>query len=213
VTDSAAAPAERQIDSVVFDLGGVLLDWNPRHLYRSIFRDDAATMERFLATVCTPAWNVELDRGHSFEAAVESLQQQFPEHHDHIAAYRARWIDMIGGTIDGTVEILELLAARDIALYALSNIPREGFDHASRKFPFFAHFRGALVSGDEGIIKPDPAIFRLLAQRFGLDPKRTLLIDDVPANAEGARSVRFHAHAFTTAQRLRDALAMLGVAL
>jgi 2-haloacid dehalogenase len=198
---------------VVFDLGGVLLDWNPRHLYRKVFAGDEEGMERFLATVCTSEWNLELDRGRSFEEAVAELQAAHPDHHEQIGAYRERWIEMIGGPIEGTVAIVEELHRAGVPLYALSNIHGESFLKARERFPFMQHFRGALVSGDERIIKPDPEIFRLLAQRFGLVPERTVFVDDVPANASGAASVGFHAHAFTTPEALRKDLIALGLPL
>ncbi len=197
----------------MFDLGGVLLDWNPRHLYRVLFGGDEAAMERFLGTVCTPAWNLELDRGRPFATAIEALQREHPTHAEHIAAYRERWIEMVRSPIAGTVAILEELHAHGVPLYALSNIGAESFAMARRRFPFMELFRGAIVSGDEGLLKPDPTIFRLLAQRYALDPAHTVFVDDVPANVEGAEAVGFHGHVFTSPDVLRAALVSLGLPL
>lgn len=199
------------VDAVVFDLGGVLFDWNPRHLYRRVFGGDEAAMERFLGEVCTSAWNIELDRGRSFAEAVAVLQAEHPAEAEHIAAYRERWIEMIGGTIPGTPEIVAELHAARMPLYALSNIARESFDKLCERFPLMAYFRGALVSGDERIVKPDPAIFRRLAERFDLTPERTLFIDDVAENVAGAESVGFIGHHFTGAAVLRARLTARGL--
>ena len=199
------------MEAVVFDLGGVLFDWNPRHLYRKVFGGDEAAMERFLGTVCTSAWNLELDRGRSFEEAIAELQAEHPGEAERIAAYRERWIEMIGGTVAGTPEILEELHEAGMPLYALSNIARESFDKLGERFPLMGRFRGAVVSGDERIIKPDPAIFRRLAERFGLAPERTLFIDDVAENVAGAESAGFLGHHFRRAAGLRGLLVELGV--
>jgi 2-haloacid dehalogenase len=199
------------VGAVVFDLGGVLFDWNPRHLYRRVFDGDEIAMERFLAAVCTPAWNLGLDRGRSFEEAIGTLRQEHPAEAERITAYRERWIEMIGGTIPGTPEILEELDAAGVPLYALSNIARESFDKLRAKFPLMQRFRGALVSGDERVIKPDPRIFQLLAERFTLTPERALFIDDVAENVAGAESVGFLGHHFTGAMGLRGRLRELGL--
>ena len=196
---------------MVFDLGGVLFDLNPRHLYRQLFGGDEGAMERFLATVCTPAWNLELDRGRSFEEAIFTLREEHPAEGERITAYRERWIEMIGGTVPGTAEILEELHETGVLLYALSNIARESFDKLVERYAFMAHFRGALVSGDERLLKPDPAIFRLLAERFRLVPQRTVFVDDVPANVAGAEEAGFRGHVFVGAEGLREALVEAGV--
>lgn len=194
------------IEAVVFDLGGVLIDWNPRHLYRSLFEDEAE-MEAFLRDVCSPAWNLEQDRGRPFAEAIELLSAEFPAYATLIAAYFERWPEMLRGPIDDTVEILrELRDAGRVRLFALTNWSAETFHHALERFSFLEWFDGIVVSGREGLVKPDPAIYRLLTDRYGLDPGRTLFIDDVERNVEGARTAGLQAIHFECPAALRREL-------
>jgi 2-haloacid dehalogenase len=188
--------------AVVFDLGGVLIDWDPRYLYRKLLADEAA-VEEFLATVCTPEWNAEQDRGRPFAEAVAELVERHPVHAAAIAAYHERWTEMLGGDIPGTVELLAELRAGGVPLYALTNWSAETFGSARERFAFLAWFDGVLVSGEERMIKPDPAIFRLLLDRFGLDPETTFYIDDSPANVAAAGRLGFDAVRFTGPGQLR----------
>jgi 2-haloacid dehalogenase len=188
--------------AVVFDLGGVLIDWDPRYLYRKLLADEAA-VEEFLATVCTPEWNDEQDRGRPFAEAVAELVERHPVHAAAIAAYHERWTEMLGGDIPGTVELLAELRAGGVPLYALTNWSAETFGSARERFEFLAWFDGVLVSGEERMIKPDPAIFRLLLDRFGLDPETTFYIDDSPANVAAAGRLGFDAVRFTGPGQLR----------
>ncbi|HEX5325465.1 MAG TPA: HAD family hydrolase, partial [Acetobacteraceae bacterium] len=153
----------------VFDLGGVLIDWNPRHLYRSLFPGDVAGMERFLAEICSPAWNLEQDRGRSWADATALLTAQHPEQAELIAAYRQRWHEMLRGPIEGSVAILAELKRAGVPLYALTNWSQETFPHALEQYDFLGWFEVIIVSGQERLVKPDPRIFRLLADRHGLD--------------------------------------------
>jgi 2-haloacid dehalogenase len=201
-----------EADAVVFDVGGVLIEWDPRHLYRKLFDGDHAAMERFLATVCTPAWNLEQDRGRPFAEAVAELSDRFPEHAALIAAYDERWDEMVPGPVHGGPEVLAELQAAGVACYGLTNFSTEKFRRARRRFPFLGSFDGVVVSGAEGVVKPEPAIFRCLARRYALDPARTLFVDDQPANVAAAENLGFRGHRFTTADRLRaelDALRLL----
>src|SRR5712691_7243123 len=154
--------AEPQRDSVVFDLGGVLIDWDPRHLYRKLFAADEAAMEHFLATVCTHEWNRGQDAGRSFAEGARLLKAEHPEKADLIDAYGARFDEMMAGPIAGSLEILAELRDRDTPLYALSNWSAETYPPAFDRFEFLRWFRGILVSGDVKVIKPDPRIFELL---------------------------------------------------
>jgi 2-haloacid dehalogenase len=199
------------INAVVFDLGGVLVDWNPRHLYRALFAGDEEAMEHFLATVCTPAWNAEQDRGRSFRDAVAMLQREHPHQADLIAAYFDRWGEMLRGTIAESVGILEELHAAAVPVFALTNWSAETFPLALERFSFLNLFQGVIVSGEEGVIKPDPRIFCLLVDRFGLAPDRTLFVDDVAANVEGALRLGFQAVRFTSPARLREELVERGL--
>ncbi|MGQ0675273.1 MAG: HAD family hydrolase, partial [Rhodospirillales bacterium] len=196
---------------VVFDLGGVLLDWNPRHLYRKLFMGDEAAMERFLATVCTQDWNERQDAGRGFAEAEEELIRDHPGKAELIRAWRARFPEMIPGAIAGTVEIVERLKVRGVPLYALSNWSRETFPPQRERFAFFAAFRGIVVSGEEGIIKPDPRIFELLFQRYGVAPGAAVFVDDNPANARAARALGMHGIHFRSPYALAQELAALGL--
>jgi 2-haloacid dehalogenase len=191
--------------AVVFDLGGVLIDWDPRYLYRKLLADEAA-VEGFLATVCTPAWNTEQDRGRPFTEGVAELVERFPAHAAAIAAYHERWPEMLGGDIGGTVELLAELREAGVPLYALTNWSAETFGFARERFEFLEWFDGVLVSGEERMVKPDPAIFRLLADRFGLDPAVTLYVDDTPGNVQAAGRLGFDAVQFTSPEQLRREL-------
>ena len=198
------------IDAVIFDLGGVLIDWNPRHLYRRLFADEAE-MERFLAEVCTPAWNLEQDRGRPWAVAIAELAARHPDKAELIAAYRGRWPEMLNGAIAGTVALLERLHDAGVPLYALTNWSAETFPYAERLFPFLDLFRGIVVSGRIGMVKPEPTIYRHALARFGLHPKRTLFIDDAPHNVEGARAVGLNAIRFEGAEALARDLARYGL--
>ncbi len=200
-------------DTVVFDLGGVLIDWNPRYLYRSLFRgpDAEAEMERFLATVCTLEWNAEQDRGRSAADATAELVARFPEHAELIAAYYGRWEDMLGEPIRGTVRIVDELRDRGYRLLALTNFSHETFPLARPRMAFLDHFDGLVVSGEEGVIKPEPAIFELLCERFDVDPARTFFVDDSPANVAAAAALGFDAVQFHSADQLRSDLADRGL--
>jgi len=172
--------------TVVFDLGGVLIDWNPRHLCRRLFGDEAA-MERFLAEVCTMRWNEQQDAGRSWDEAIATLSAQHSQHAGLIAAYRARWDEMLGGPLAPSVAVLDELRGRNLQLYALTNWSHETFPVAWERYDFLHRFVGVMVSGQERLLKPDPAIFRRLLSRFGLLPQCTIYIDDVPRNVDAAR--------------------------
>jgi 2-haloacid dehalogenase len=194
------------IKAVVFDLGGVLIDWDPRYLYRKLLADEAA-VEEFLATVCTPEWNAEQDRGRPFAEGVAELVERHPVHAAAIAAFHERWPEMLGGDIPGAVELLAELRATGLPLYALTNWSAETFMLARERFEFLDWFDGLLVSGEERIIKPDPAIFELLLDRFGLDPGSTFYVDDSEVNVAAAAALGLDAVRFTGPEQLRRDLA------
>jgi 2-haloacid dehalogenase len=199
-----------RFDTVVFDLGGVLVDWNPRYLYRQLF-DDEAAMERFLAEVCTAHWNEQQDAGRPWREAIAALSAEHPRHAALIAAYRERWDEMLSGPIAASVAILDELRARGVPLYALTNWSHETFPLARQRFNFMEAFLGIVVSGEERLIKPDPAIFQRLLSRYGLDPARTVYIDDAPRNVEAAARLGMHALHFRDAATLRDELCRAGL--
>ena len=150
--------AQRSV--VVFDLGGVLIDWNPRHLYRKLFQDEAE-MEDFLANICTAEWNLQQDAGRSFAEACAALELKYPDKAGMIDAWFARFDEMMAGPISGTVDILAELRECEVQLYALSNWSAETFPFAQRRFEFLKWFRAIFLSAEVRLVKPDPRIFEL----------------------------------------------------
>jgi len=197
------ADTDTEIELVLFDLGGVLIDWEPRRLYRKIFADEAA-MEAFLGTVCTPAWNLELDRGRPFAEGVAELVARHPALRAEIEAYHARWIEMIGGPIAPTVALLEELDARARPLRALTNWSAETFPLVRHDpaYRFLDRFATIYVSGVLGMIKPEADIFHHVLDDVGLPPGRVLFIDDSAKNIEAADRLGFVTHRFATAEAL-----------
>jgi 2-haloacid dehalogenase len=200
-----------QRDIVIFDLGGVLLDWNPRHLYRKLFPGDAAAMEEFLATVCTNEWNRGQDAGRLFAEGCRLLKADHPDKAGLIDAYPMRFDEMIAGPIDGSVAILTELRERGTPLYFLSNYSAETYPSALKRFAFLSWFDGGIVSGEVGAIKPDPQIYSLLLSRFGIDPHRAVFVDDVAANAEAAGQFGIHGIHFRSPEALRAELREAGL--
>jgi 2-haloacid dehalogenase len=192
--------------ALVFDLGGVLLDWNPRHLYRKLF-DDEVAMERFLSEVCTMEWHHAHDLGVPAEETAAPLIAVHPEHAAHIRAWTERSEEMLAGPIDGSVEILRDLRAAGVPCYALTNMETWTYPGRRERYPFLRWFDGTVVSGFEGVAKPDPRAFELLLNRFGLTASDTLLIDDSPVNVRAAREVGMQALEFESPAKLRRWLA------
>ncbi|HVZ96955.1 MAG TPA: HAD family phosphatase [Chitinophagaceae bacterium] len=197
------------IKNIVFDFGGVLVDWNPRHLYRNVF-DDEKAMEDFLAHVCTDEWNAEQDRGRPLAEGTQLLQQQFPEHHDLIGMYYGQWETMLRSDIPGTVSLLHRLKKK-YHLYGLTNWSAETIPLAFSRYPFFKEFEGIVVSGEEKLIKPDKEIFHVLMDRYKISPAESLFIDDNVKNIHTARQIGFHAIHFTTPEQLEHQLAALQI--
>ncbi len=196
----------QNITTVVFDIGNVLIEWDPRHLYRRIFATPDE-IEHFLANVCTSAWNLEIDRGTPFADAVKELVASFPEHETAIRAFDERWSEMVPGLVPGTLALMERLEARGAPLYAITNFSAEKFAEARLRFPFLDRFRGVIVSAHERLLKPGREIFELLLSRYELRAEECLFIDDVAANVAGARAVGMAAHHFTSAAGLEKELA------
>lgn len=212
MTDAQRAAAPSAPRSVaIFDLGGVLLDWDPRHLYRKLFAGDDAAMENFLATVCTTEWNERQDAGRTFAAATEALMPRHAHQRELIEAFGARFGEMIPGAIEGTVAILAELRARDVPIYAITNWSAETFPPQRARFPFLDHFHDIVVSGVEGVIKPDPRIFRILLDRNDVSPRDAVFIDDVAANAAAATTLGIHGIHFRSPDQLRGELAACGL--
>jgi 2-haloacid dehalogenase len=199
--------------NVIFDLGGVLIDWNPRHLYRRLFDGDEAAMERFLGEVCTAAWNLSLDAGRPFAEAVAELVERHPGERARIEAYHRRWIEMVAGPILPTVGILEELDASGTPLWALTNWSTETFAlvRPDPRYAFLDRFRAIFVSGELRLVKPDPAIFRHTIEAIGVPTGRCLFIDDSATNVAAAAELGLHTHHFTAPDRLRRELERLGL--
>ncbi len=194
---------------VVFDLGGVLIDWNPRHLYRKLFDGDEAAMEDFLANVCTTSWNSQQDAGRTFAEACASLKSEHPSHAELIDAWIERQPEMVSGAIAGTVEILAELRARRVPLYALSNWSAETFPIVLKRFEFLHWFQGIVLSGEVRLLKPDPRIFHLFFKTHGIDPAEAVYIDDLKANVEAATALAMQGILFTDPASLRSELVKL----
>ena len=201
------------IQTIIFDLGGVLIDWDPRYLYRKLF-DSETEMEDFLATVTTPDWNEEQDAGRSLAEATDLLVKQFPEQAELIHAFYSRWTEMLGGPISGTLTILEQLhQAKRYDLFALTNWSAETWPIAIDLYPFLGWFQGVLVSGQEKMRKPNPVFYRLLEDRFPLQLQSSLFIDDNLRNVEAARELGLRTIHFHSPEQLRDALSEYGVVM
>jgi 2-haloacid dehalogenase len=195
----------------VFDLGGVLIDWNPRYLYRKLFDGDAHAMEEFLAAVCTQSWNEQQDAGRPFAEACSALKLVHPHEAPLIDAWVRRYDEMLGGPIPGTVDILAKLNSHGVALYALSNWSAETFPAALKRFEFLKWFRGVMLSGEVKLLKPDPGIFKLFLETFAIDPASAVYIDDRKPNVEAAKAFGMHGVLFTDATALRTELTGLGL--
>ncbi len=198
------------IHHIVFDVGHVLIHWDPDVVYRDLIADETRR-GWFLTEVCSPEWNLEQDRGRSWAAGEAELIARFPAEEDLIRAYRKRWLEMIPYALEGSVAILEGFVAegRDVTL--LTNFNDDTFDEARPRYPFLDLARGATVSALVGLLKPEREIYDHHAQTFGLDPGATLFIDDSPTNVEGARAAGWHAVQFVDPARLRADLAEFGL--
>ena len=199
------------INTLVFDLGGVLVDWNPEYLYNKIIPDEK---ERrwFLSTICTGDWNEQQDEGRSLQEGTDDLVRQYPGHEAAIRAYSGRWKEMLGGPIHETVEIFrELKFHTSLKLYALTNWSAETFPVALELYDFLHWFDGRLVSGEEKIRKPFPEIYRLLIDRFRIDPTKAIYVDDNIRNVLPARELGFYGIHFRTPELFREELKGLGV--
>ncbi len=205
----SARPSSRRV--VVFDFGGVLVNWNPRHLYRKLFAGDEAAMESFLANVCTTEWNERQDAGRSFADAVAELLPRHPDKATLITAFSQRFDEMIAGPIEGTVAILADLKRAGVPRYGLTNFSAETFRPQRQRFEFLSWFDGIVVSGEEGIIKPDPRIFRILLERYRIAPEEAVFIDDNRANAVAATTLGIHGIHFRSPEDLRSELVSLGL--
>jgi 2-haloacid dehalogenase len=206
---AAHVPVDRGLSTAVFDLGGVLVDWDPHHLYRRLMPEEE--VEPFLDEIGFHEWNRAQDAGRGWAEAVADLAARHPRRRELIAAYAERYDEAIAGEVAGTVVLLDELADRGIRLLALTNWSAETFPAARRRFPFLERFDGIVVSGEELVAKPDPELFRRLLERYQVDAAETVFVDDSPANVEAARRLGMTGLQFTDAERLRADLAALGL--
>ena len=190
--------------AVVFDIGGVLLDWDPRRFYAPLI-PDPAELDRFLTEICTPDWNATLDAGRPFNEACDELAARHPDHAELIHAWK-RQDEMVRGEVPGTAALVDHLRAAGTPLYLLTNMPVDVFAARRARYEVLRRFDGAVVSGEEGVLKPSAAIFARLAERYRLDPPATLFVDDAEVNVAGARAAGFAAHRFVDAPTLAACL-------
>jgi 2-haloacid dehalogenase len=192
--------------TVIFDLGGVLIDWNPDYVFKTIFEKEE-DKKWFYENICTSDWNEEQDAGRSLKDATEHLITQFPEHEINIRAYYDRWEEMLGGPIEGTVEVFRELKQRpDLKFYALTNWSAETFPIALQRYDFLHWFDGRLVSGEEKTRKPFIDIYEKLIERFNIDPRDAVYIDDNMRNLHPARELGMHIIHFQSPEQLKEAL-------
>lgn len=189
------------IKNIIFDFGGVLMDWNPKYLYQNVFNSEEE-MDFFLDNIATLKWNAEQDRGRSFQEATEILQNQYPEFSKEIALYYSQWPVMLKGTIEENVSILRNLHGR-YQLYGLTNWSAESFPYAYKNYDFFSLFNGIVVSGEEKLIKPDERIYELLLNRYNLNASECLFIDDNYENIRTAQAMDFNTIHLPPTQTLR----------
>ncbi|WP_018148723.1 HAD family hydrolase [Henriciella marina] len=196
---------------VLFDLGNVVIDWLPLRLYRKIFQTEAEA-QAFCRDVCNMDWHVEHDRGRTFAEGARLLKQDFPHYSDEIDAWHERWFEMFDGYVTGVPALIARLEEAQLPLYALSNMSAEIWPETVERFPMLKLFRDVVVSGEEELIKPDPAIYALAHQRMGHPDKSTVFfIDDSLKNVEAAREFGFRAYHFTDAATLEAALLKEGL--
>lgn len=194
------------IKAIVFDFGNVLLEWNPRHVYRRYFPNDEEAMERFFQEVRFMEWNAQQDKGRTFAEGVADLSKEFPHYSELIQAYHDNWIDSIGASFAGTVEIMKRLKKAGYPLYGLSNWSAETFPYAREKYDFFDLLDDIVISGEVGSIKPEPEIFEIMLRNIGKPANQCLFIDDSLTNIQQAQKMGFATVHFESAEQLENEL-------
>jgi 2-haloacid dehalogenase len=196
--------------TIIFDLGGVLVDWNPQHLFRKIFPDQEE-MDFFLRAVCSPEWNAQLDRGYPFKVAIAELTAEHPEYTDQINAYFDRWDEMISGSFPETVKILKKIKDDGYPLVALSNWSVETFPIALERFEFLSWFDPLIISGEIDLVKPAPEIYHYLLREISREAEECIFIDDSEANVLMAEELGFISIHFSSPEQLQVKLEEIGV--
>jgi 2-haloacid dehalogenase len=198
-------------DTIIFDLGGVLIDWNPKYVFREIF-DTEEEMDYFFENICTHEWNLQQDAGKSLAVATKERVALFPEYEAAIRAFYGRWEEMLGGPVDETVTLLaHLKETQSHRLLALTNWSAETFPVALERYDFLHWFEGIVVSGVEKTIKPRPELYEVLLNRYRVEPATAVFIDDNAVNVEAAKVLGMEGIHFTSAQQLREELRGLGI--
>jgi 2-haloacid dehalogenase len=199
------------INTIIFDLGAVLIDWNPQYLYRSIFADEEE-MKDFLANICTPDWNEEQDAGRLLQQGTDMLVKQYPGHEANIRAFYGRWNEMLGDPFAGTVALFKAMKeSGKYKIYALTNWSAETFPVALERYDFMSWFDGIVVSGAEKIRKPAPEFYQLLLTRYNVKATESLFIDDNYRNILAAEKLGINCIHFTSADQLKVELIEKGM--
>lgn len=200
-----------KINTIIFDLGGVLIDWNPDYVYKEIY-PDPEERKWFFDHVCTHEWNLQQDAGRSLQEATDEKVAEWPEYETQIRAFYGRWVEMLGGPIEETVQYLhDLKSQQTYELLALTNWSQETFPIALERYDFLHWFSGIVVSGVEKVIKPHREIFEILLQRYAVDPSTAVFIDDNAGNVKGAQALGMHGVHYTSPKQLKQDLQALGV--
>ncbi len=197
------------IKNIIFDFGGVLIDWNPEYLYRKVFKTEEE-MRYFLDNICRYDWNLLQDAGRPLAQATRFLQEEYPEYSRQIAMYYGRWEEMLGGTIDENVKLINELKDK-YRLFGLTNWSDETLPIAMKKYDFFNHLEGVVVSGKEKLIKPDPKLYKILLDRYNLKAEESLFIDDNLDNIVTAQEIGFKTVHFTEGVNLEQLLKEINV--
>lgn len=201
----------KKISAIIFDLGGVLIDWNPRYVYRGIF-DNEEKIDWFFENICTPDWNEKQDAGRSLQEATEELVLKHPEYENEIKAYYGRWEEMLGGPIAETVEVLRILKdTKKYKMYALTNWSAETFPVALERYDFLKWFDGIVMSGEEKTRKPFPEIYEVLLSRFNVNASEALFIDDSLRNIKGAEAIGIAGLHFESSKQLLNELVKMKI--
>lgn len=198
-----------KIKNIIFDFGGVLVDWNPVYLYSKVFENES-DMNYFLDNICTSDWNVQQDAGRPLAEATEALQKEFPDHKKMIGYFYGRWEEMLGGVFEENVRVLKLLK-QSYPLYGLTNWSGETITTAYDKYDFFSYLDGIVVSGDEKLIKPDPKLYQILLDRYNLIANESLFIDDNIKNIAAAQNMGFQTIHFTENMDLEKEVKRMGL--
>jgi 2-haloacid dehalogenase len=200
-----------KIETIIFDLGGVLIDWNPSYVFDKMF-DDEGKRKHFFENICTSDWNEKQDAGRSLQEATEELVVKHPDWKEYIEAYYGRWEEMLGGPLHGTVDILkQIKASQRYKLYALTNWSAELFPIALERYEFLHWFDGRVVSGEEKMRKPFREFYQLILDRFQLNPEATLFIDDNLRNVEAAKEMGLQTIVFKSSGQLKEDLIQAGI--